>query len=331
MHTKKIKKLEDADLIAIGRRVIEMEADGVRGLLEHLNENFVRAVNLIYDCSGRLIITGLGKSGAIGRKLAATFTSTGTAAYFLHAAEGLHGDLGIVHRGDVAICLSKSGNTDELSFFVPVFHKLQVPVIAITANMDSVLARNSDIVLNIGIREEACPHNLAPTSSTTAMLALGDALAIALLEKHNFSREDFAFLHPAGTLGKRLLFRVDDLMEVDHRVGKVSADAKMKQAVLEMAEKRGICVVLSPKEKIVGVITTGDLNRLLERTENFSEIPVTEVMNPEPKTVNSGTLAYTAYKMLEEYRIVALPVTNENRELVGIIHLHDLMQAGLAG
>ena len=327
--SQKKDALDPRSILETARRVVDLEAQAIENLKRYLDENFVQAVNLIYHCRGRIIVTGLGKSGAIGRKIAATFASTGTASYFLHAAEGVHGDLGIVNREDVVICLSKSGNTDELFHLLPVFRRIGVPIIAITANPESALARHSDVVLNIGVKEEACPHDLAPTSSTTAMLVLGDALAIALLEKRNFTREDFAFLHPAGTLGRRLLLKVDDLMETGERVAVVPREATMKEAVLQMASKRGICVVVSPEQKILGVITTGDLNRLVERTEQFFHIPVIDVMNPNPKVIPTGTLAYTAYKKMEHYRIIAMPVINEKGQLFGVIHLHDIMRAGI--
>jgi arabinose-5-phosphate isomerase len=247
----------------------------------------------------------------------------------LHASEGIHGDLGIVHKDDVIICLSKSGNTEELNYLLPVFRKLNVPIISITSNPESVLAKHSRIVLNIGVKEEACPHDLAPTSSTTAMTVLGDALAIALLEKRGFSREDFAFLHPAGSLGKRLLLRVDDIMEKGAQIPLVTSEAKMKKVVLEMAAKRGICMVVDPEMHILGLMTTGDLNRLVERTEHFFDIPVTEVMNRTPKIITTNTLAYTAYRKMEEYRIIAMPVIDEHKKLCGVIHLHDIMRAGI--
>jgi len=317
------------DALTIARRVVEQEIRALHQLNEMLDESFNRAVELILARKGRVIVTGLGKSGAIGRKIAATLASTGTASYFLHASEGVHGDLGIVHKDDVVICLSKSGNTEELNYLIPVVRKLGVPIISITSNPDSVLARHSDVVLNLGVKEEACPHDLAPTSSTTAMVVLGDALAIALLEKRHFTREDFAFLHPAGALGKRLITRVDDLMETGDRVPYVPVDATMKEAVLEMASKRGICMIVNEAMHILGVITTGDLNRLVERTEQFFHIPVTEVMNPHPKIIRSNTLAYTAYKKMEEYRIIAMPVIDEQERLIGVIHLHDIMRAGI--
>ncbi len=320
---------KNKDVLQIAYRVIDEEIEAINKLRSTLDENFERAIELILSRPGRVIVTGLGKSGAIGRKIAATLASTGTVSYFLHAAEGVHGDLGIVHKDDVILCLSKSGNTDELSFLLSVFKKLEVPIISITSNVKSVLAKHSNVVLNLGVMEEACPHDLSPTSSTTAMAVLGDALAIALLERREFSREDFAFLHPAGSLGKRLLIRVDDIMETGDEIPHVPLDAKMKEAVLEMASKRGICMVVSSEMKILGVLTTGDLNRLVERTEHFFHIPVSEVMNPNPKIIRNNTLAYTTYNKMEEYRIIAMPVIDDNDKLIGVVHLHDIMRAGI--
>ena len=274
---------KDKTSINVALRVIDQEIDAVRILRNSIDDSFNKAVELILSRAGRVIVTGMGKSGVIGRKLAATLASTGTASYFLHASEGLHGDLGIVHKDDVIICLSKSGNTDELSYLLPAFKKLDVPIISITSNLNSVLAKNSVVILNMGVKEEACPHDLAPTSSTTVMTVLGDALAIALLEKRDFTQEDFAFLHPAGSLGKRLLLKVDDIMETGDRVPYVLKKAKMKQAVLEMASKRGICMVVDEKMHMLGLMTTGDLNRLVEKTEHFFDIPVIDVMTKNPK------------------------------------------------
>ncbi len=317
------------DAIAVAHRVIDQEIEAIKILKAYLDESFQEAINLILSSAGRVIVTGLGKSGAIGRKLAATLASTGTASYFLHASEGIHGDLGIVHKDDVIICLSKSGNTEELNFLLPVFKRLNVPIISITSNPESILAKHSQVLLNIGVKEEACPHDLSPTSSTTAMLVLGDALAIALLEKRQFSAEDFAFLHPAGSLGKRLLLHVDDIMEKGEDIPSVPLDAKMKMAVLEMAAKRGICMIVDEQKRILGVITTGDLNRLVEQTEYFFDIPVVEVMNKNPKIIQLNALAYTSYRKMEEYRIISMPVVDENEILCGVIHLHDIMRAGI--
>jgi len=318
-----------ANSLQVARKVIELEMAGVEQLLSELDETFENAVELIFNRKGRVIVTGLGKSGAVGRKIAATLASTGTTAYFLHAVEGVHGDLGMIHRDDVIICLSKSGNSDELVNLIPVFKQIGVPMISITANHESALAKHSDIVLTIGNREEACPHDLAPTTSTTAMLVLGDALAIALLEKRKFSRDDFAFLHPAGTLGKRLLIRVQDLMESGDQVPMLSPNATMKEAVLELASKRGICVIVDEEKHIQGIITNGDLNRLVQQTEHFFQVPVSEVMNSDPKMTYEDTLAFTVFKKMEEHRIMAVPVINKDKKLVGIIHLHDIMRAGI--
>ncbi len=317
------------DVLEIAYRVIDLEIEAIKKLRAALDENFEKAVELILSRPGRVIVTGLGKSGAVGRKIAATFASTGTASYFLHASEGVHGDLGIVHKDDVVVCLSKSGSTDELNFLLPVFRKLGVPIISITANPESVLAKHSDVVIDFKVKEEACPHDLAPTSSTTAMAVVGDALAIALLERRDFTREDFAFLHPAGSLGKRLLLRVDDIMETGDRVPFVDSGALMKEAVLKMAAKRGICMIVDDKMAVKGVVTTGDLNRLVEKTEQFFDIPVTKVMNPHPKVIYEKTLAYTAYHKMEEFRIIAMPVVDDRQKLVGVIHLHDIMRSGI--
>jgi arabinose-5-phosphate isomerase len=315
--------------LEIARRVIDIELAAVQRLRDRLGSSFSDAVDLIEQTKGRLIISGLGKSGAIGRKMAATFASTGTPAYFLHATEGLHGDLGLVHQHDTVIGISKSGNTAEVNQLLPVFKRLGVRIIAMTGNPNSRLATSSDVVLDVSVAEEACPHDLAPTASTTVALVLGDALAIALLERRNFTPEDFAVLHPAGSLGKKLLWQVDDIMERDHRLGRLQKDDIMRTAVLEMADKRGICVVVDAANKLLGVLTTGDLNRLLKESEQFFELPVVNVMNTEPKSIVSGTLASQALMEMEKYQIIALPVVSKVGEVLGIVHLHDLLDAGV--
>lgn len=321
--------LQEEKIINSGKRVIEIEIEELTKLKNRIDENFLSAVKLLMNCSGKVIVTGVGKSGVIARKLAATLSSTGTPALFLHAAEGLHGDLGAVSEKDVVICISKSGNSEEINNILPFLKRMGVPIVGMTANADSVLGKFSDIILDISVEKEACPNGLAPTASTTVTMALGDALAVALLEQKNFTRDDFAFLHPGGALGKRLLLKVDDLMEVGDKVGKVGLEATMKEAVLEMANKRGICAIVDKENYVKGVITTGDLNRLVKKTEHFFHIPVTEIMNPNPKVIHQGTLAYNAYKKMEEYRIIAMPVLDESNKLVGMIHLHDIMRAGI--
>jgi len=321
--------ITDKEIIEIGKRVIRIEKDSLHALKQRIGENFARAVKLILDCEGRVIVTGMGKSGAIGRKISSTLASTGTTSAFLHPAEGVHGDLGMVHRDDVIIAISKSGETAELINLLPSFRRLDVPVIAMTANKNSTLAHYARVWLDISVKEEACPNDLAPTASTTVTLALGDALAIALLEARGFSTEDFALLHPGGTLGKKLLMRVSDLMEKDERLPFCFLEDVMQKAIMEMAHKRGICPVVDYQMHLKGVITTGDLNRLIEKTEQIFHIPVTEVMNKNPKYIYQDDLATIAYKEMEKFRIIAMPVLDHRDKLVGVIHLHDLMQEGI--
>lgn len=316
--------------IAAGKRVVQMEAAAIAALEERIGETFLKAVELIYKAKGRVIVTGLGKSGAIGRKISSTLTSTGTTSYFLHASEGSHGDLGMVHRDDVVVCISKSGETEELFNLIAVFKKLDIPIIALTGNTDSTLARQAAVVLDVSVGEEACPHDLAPTSSTTTALVMGDALAIALLEKRNFSKEDFALFHPGGNLGRRLFTTVDDLMEKDKNLPHCTDDDDMKQVTIEMAQKRGICPIIDEGYKLIGVITTGDLNRLLEQTEYFFHIKAGDVMNKTPKSVVSGTLASDALRKMEDFRVIALPVVDKTNKLIGVVHLHDIWQAGIS-
>lgn len=313
----------------IGKRVIRIEAQALSTVESRLGDNFEKAVELILKSKGRVIVTGMGKSGLIGRKIASTLASTGTTSYFMSPAEGIHGDLGMIHKDDVIIAISKSGETGELLNILPVLRKLDLPIIAMTANTKSTLGRYATTILDIGVREEACPHDLTPTASTTVTLAIGDALAIALLETRGFSEDDFAFLHPGGALGKRLIMRVADIMEQDENLPFCYTDDYMRVAVLEMAHKRGICPVVDKQLRLIGVLTTGDLNRLLEKTEDIFKIPVTEVMNYNPKYVYPDDLAIMAYKHMEKYRIIAMPVVYPDKKLVGVIHLHDLMQEGI--
>lgn len=315
--------------IAVAKKVIEIEAKAIAVLKDRIDKNFAKAVDVILKAKGRVIVTGLGKSGAIGKKITATLTSTGTTAYFLHAAEGPHGDLGMVHRDDVVICISKSGETEELYGLLPVFKKLGIPIIAMTGNADSTLAREANVVLDISVEEEACPHDLAPTSSTTATLVMGDALAVALLEKRDFSREDFAFLHPGGSLGKKLLTTVDDLMEKGDKLPSCTAFADMRTVTVEMAHKRGICPIISEQFQVIGVITTGDLNRLIEHEEKFFKLKAGKVMTKNPKMVQSGTLASKALVQMETFHVMAMPVIGENNKLLGVVHLHDILDAGI--
>ncbi len=321
--------MTDSDIIKYGQEVLDIELDELKKLSSRIDGNFVTAVRLMLECKGKVIISGVGKSGAIARKMAATFSSTGTPALFLHAAEGAHGDLGTISGNDVVICISKSGNSEEVNALLPPLKKLNVPIIGITGNKGSFLAKFSDVVLDISVSQEACPNDLAPTASTTLTMVLGDALAIALLKKRKFTKDDFAFLHPAGSLGKRLLYKVNDLMETGEKVGKIAINRLMKDAVVEMANKRGVCTIVDDENKLVGIITTGDLNRLVKSTEHFFNIPVKEVMNEHPKTVLTGTLAYSAYKKMEKFSVIVLPVVDSHNNVLGVVHLHDLMKAGI--
>ncbi|MEJ2545156.1 MAG: KpsF/GutQ family sugar-phosphate isomerase [Calditrichaceae bacterium] len=319
------------NIIEAGKRVIRVEKEAIAAIEERIDKNFAKAVKLILDRPGRVIVTGIGKSGAIGKKISATFASTGTTSAFLHPAEGVHGDLGMVHKNDIVLAISKSGETSEIIHLLPSFRRLNVPLIALTGNKNSTISQYADVSLDISVEQEACPNDLAPTASTTVSLVIGDALAVALLEARGFSEDDFALLHPGGSLGKKLLLRVSDLMEKDNRLPFCHEDDLMRVAVIEMAQKRGICPVVDHDMKLIGVLTTGDLNRLIEKTEDFMNISVNEVMNRSPKSIDKDDLASIAYQAMEKYRIISMPVLNEQKNLIGVIHLHDIMQEGISG
>ena len=314
--------------IARGRRVLRLEAEALSEIERRLDGSFARAVELIRASEGRVIVTGVGKSGLIGRKIAATLTSTGTPATFLHPTEGVHGDLGIVGPSDVAILLSKSGETAELLPLMEQLERFGVRTVAITGNVQSSLARHADVALDAWVSEEACPHDLAPTTSTTVALALGDALAVALLEANGFQREDFARLHPGGALGRRLLTRVADVMCTD-ALPVLAPEDTMRRAVVALAERRGIVVVVED-EHVVGVFTAGDLTRLMEREEHFFSIPLRDVMVRQPKLARAQELGSAVVYRMERHGIMAMPVVDEAQALVGVVHLHDLMRAGAA-
>src|SRR5436189_334462 len=320
---------EPSDLAERGRRVLALEADAIRRVSERLGAPFVSAVQLLAAAKGRVIVSGVGKSGLIARKIAATFTSTGTPASFLHPVDSLHGDLGIVGRRDVAILLSKSGASDELFGLVSQLKRLGVPIIAITGAPDSALARQSDVVLDASVTEEACAETLAPTSSTTAALALGDALAVTLLEMKGFHREDFAALHPGGALGRNLLLRVADVM-LTRDLPTLGPDRPMRECVVLLAERRGTVAIVDQAGSLVGVVTAGDLTRVMEKTDAFLDLPVGDVMTRTPKTTTRDELAGAAVRVMEQHGIMALPVLDGGRKVVGIVHLHDLMKAGAA-
>lgn len=309
------------------RRVIRQETAAVAALEDRIGDAFAGAVEAILGAGGRVIVAGIGKSGIIGRKIASTLTSTGTPANFLHPVEALHGDLGIVGADDVAILLSKSGESDELRGLLEYLGRMGVRVVAMTGRMDSFLARHADWVLDCSVAEEACPHDLAPTSSTTAALAMGDALAVALLLRRGFGRDDFARYHPGGALGRTLLLRVRDVMVSDD-VPALPPSATMRQAVVLLAERRGTVAVVDDNGRLLGVVTSGDLARLMEREEHFFAIAVSEVMTNTPRTAEPDHLAAAAVGVMERAGIMALPVVDGDGRLAGMVHLHDLMRAG---
>jgi arabinose-5-phosphate isomerase len=321
----------EKDIIEIGKRVIRIEANAVAELEDRIDENFAEVVDLILGSTGRVVITGVGKSGIIARKIVATMNSTGTPALYLHPADAVHGDLGVVRKEDVVICISKSGDTVEVLRLIPIFKRIGVPVISMVGNLNSQLARLSDYVLNVSVKEEACPYNLAPTASTTATLAMGDALAIALLEKRNFTVENFALFHPGGNLGKRLLLKVEELMVSGKDVPIVRTSTPMKETIIEMTSKRlGATCVVDDNGKLVGIITDGDLRRLLQRTENVFSLTAGEVMTRNPKTIKKDALAVVALQEMEHYNITQLVVIDDERFPIGMIHIHDLVKAGLS-
>jgi arabinose-5-phosphate isomerase len=317
------------EIIERGRRVVRLEREALAETETRVGETFARAVELIAAGKGRVIVAGVGKSGLIGRKIAATMTSTGTPATFLHPTEGVHGDLGIVSSSDVAILISKSGETEELLPLLEQLQRLGVRTVAITGEGASTLARHSDVWLDASVREEACPHDLAPTTSTTVTLALGDALAVTLLEVKGFRREDFARLHPGGALGKRLLLAVRDVMVTDD-LPILRPGATMREAVVQLAERRGIAIVTDGAGTLQGVITAGDLTRLMEREMDFLKVRVDAVMTKSPKTAAPDELGSAVVYRMEQGGIMAVPVIDSSAHVVGVVHLHDLMRAGAA-
>jgi arabinose-5-phosphate isomerase len=324
--------MDNRAIVEKGKEVIRIEAASVAALEPRINENFARAVAMIYECSGRTVVTGVGKSGAIARKIVATLNSTGTPSLFLHPADAVHGDLGMVRREDVVLCLSKSGDTEELWNVLPLIKRIGAPVIAMVGSMRSRLASDADIVLDVSVAEEACPHDLAPTSSTTAALAMGDALAMALLTLRNFTAEDFAFYHPGGTLGKRLLLKVSEMMVKGELVPKVRQEVGVREAILEISSKRlGATCVVDASGRLAGIITDGDLRRILEKTTDLTGYTAGAVMKKNPKTIAPDQLAVVALQVMEAHNITQLVVVDAGHTPIGIVHLHDLVKAGIAG
>ncbi|MBI5750476.1 MAG: KpsF/GutQ family sugar-phosphate isomerase [Nitrospinae bacterium] len=317
-------------IIEQAKRVLMIESKAIEALVDRIGEDFVQAVELIYKCSGRVVVTGMGKSGIIGKKIASTLASVGTPALFLHPADGIHGDLGMVTKDDVIICLSNSGETEELLKLLPVIKRFNIKLIAITGNTKSTLARSGDVVLDVSVDEEACPWDIVPTASTTATLAMGDALCIALLDKRGFKKEDFAIFHPGGSLGKSLLLTVNDLMHKGDTIPIVREDAILKDVIYEISSKKmGVTAVVDGKMVLKGIVTDGDLRRLLEKRRDIFEITAAEIMSKNPKTIDKDELAAKALQIMEQYSITSLLIVDGKNSPTGIVHLHDLLKAGV--
>jgi arabinose-5-phosphate isomerase len=316
-------------IVERGRRVVRLEREALATVEDRLDERFASAVTMIAGSMGRVIVAGVGKSGLIGRKIAATLTSTGTPAAFLHPLDSVHGDLGIVGPDDVAILLSKSGESDELLLLLEHLQGLGVRTIAITGEGGSALGRLCDVTLDAWVKEEACPHDLAPTTSTTAALALGDAIAVALLEHKGFRREDFARLHPGGALGRRLVTRVDEVMLTDP-LPVLPPGSLLRQAVVVLAEQRGIVLVADAERRLQGVLTAGDLTRFMEHEANVLSAPVERIMTRAPRSARTGELASAVAYRMETHGIMAMPVLDGGERLAGVVHLHDLLRARVA-
>lgn len=318
------------EIIKKGKEVIRIEAEAIANLENLINNNFADAVEAIINCKGRVVLTGLGKSGLVARKIVATLNSTGTAAIFLHPTDALHGDLGMVRNDDVVILISKSGSTEELNNLIPLLKRIGVTLIAMSGDENSHMAKECNIFLSIYVSEEACPYDLAPTSSSTATLALGDALAVTLLQKRGFTQEDFAFLHPGGSLGKRLSLYIKELMIKGEAVPIVKESTLIKDVIFEITSKRlGVTSVVNNEGKLTGIITDGDLRRLLERTLEIKNLSAKDIMSDNPKVMKPDYLASFALQQMEYHKITSLVITDDNNKPIGIVHLHDLLNVGL--
>lgn len=319
------------DIKKLALDVLKIESESVAKLKRSINENFVEAVEILYACKGRVIVTGMGKSGLIGKKIAATLSSTGTPSYFLHPAESTHGDSGIITKDDVIIAISNSGETEELLHLLPLIKRFGVKMIALTGNLNSTLSKTSDVTLDIGVEKEACPLNKAPTASTTATLAMGDALAVCLLEKRGFSEEDFLIFHPGGTLGKGILFKVEDLMITGDKLPIAKESDDFCDVIKLISEKKlGIAILVNDNGTMTGILTDGDIRRTLIKYPQVHSLKAKDVMTLNPKTIKTSELAAKALHLMEKYSITALAITDKNNHPVGILHIHDLLKAGVA-
>ncbi|HJN01897.1 MAG: KpsF/GutQ family sugar-phosphate isomerase [Nitrospinota bacterium] len=318
-------------IIEKAKQVLKIESESIQALINRIDDTFVKAVNLLDKCKGRVVITGIGKSGIIGKKISATLASIGVPSIFLHAADGTHGDLGMITSNDIVIAISNSGESEEILNLLPAIKRFNVTLVSMTGNLNSTLAKKSNIVLNISVKEEACPLGLVPTASTTATMALGDALAMALLDKRGFKEEDFAVLHPSGSLGKKLLIQVDDLMHIGSNIPIINKDAPLKDVIMEISSKKlGMAIVVNQDDKVLGIITDGDLRRLMEKKEKDTfKTTAEEMMSTNPKTIEKNALAARALQIMEKHSITSLIITNGSKGPTGIIHLHDILKAGV--
>lgn len=325
------RQLDAPKLLRLADAVLDTEARAVDALRQRLDQSFVDACRHILACEGRVVVTGMGKSGHIGDKIAATLASTGTPAFFVHPGEASHGDLGMITPRDVVLTLSNSGETEEILTILPIIKRLGVALIALTGNPQSRLAKAADAHIDVSVAKEACPLGLAPTASTTAALAMGDALAVALLESRGFTEEDFARSHPAGSLGRRLLLRIDDLMHTGNGVPAIHPQANLSDALLEISRKGlGMTAIVDPQSKVLGIFTDGDLRRLLDHGEvRIHDLAISEVMHREVRTIPTGMLAAEALRIMQEQRINALLVTDQDGTLVGALNMHDMLRAGV--
>lgn len=321
----------DADsIISLGKAVIETEADAIRALGERIDENFVQAAGLLLACKGRIVVSGVGKSGHIGSKIAATLSSTGSPAFFLHPAEASHGDLGMIRTDDVVIAISKSGRSDELMTILPVLKRQGINLIAMTSSATSPLARSATVHLDISVEKEACPLGLAPTASTSATLAMGDALAIALLGARGFTADDFALSHPGGSLGRKLLLRVNDIMTAGDAIPIVSPDTLLSQALIEISEKKlGLAIVTNPDNRLLGIFTDGDLRRAVDADTDVRTAKIVDVMTHGGQVIQPDALAATAVSVMQKHKISVLPVVDDEERICGVLHMHMLLGAGV--
>ena len=323
-------KLNDQKLRELGLAVIQVEAEAILALTKQINDDFVSACKLFYSCVGRVIVIGMGKSGHIAGKIAATLASTGTPAFFVHPGEASHGDLGMITKQDVILVLSNSGETEEILKILPLIKRLGIPLIAMTGNPLSTLAKNATVHVNVAVAQEACPLGLAPTSSTTAALVMGDALAISLLEAKGFTRDDFALSHPGGSLGRRLLLRVSDIMHTGTDIPSVYESARISEALLEMTEKKlGMTAIVDTDKQVVGIFTDGDLRRTLAKNSDLHHTPISEVMTPHCTVISSEILAAEAMQIMEKKKINSLIVVSEDKQAIGALNMHDLIRAGI--